>query len=1450
MPSKTRSGTTIQSDLADLARDPAFVAGTDRAHLTRVDATLGGIAAVVDLGQSVIRSDDFLSLNFSLINLDLVPPDGAGPATLQAREGKTGYIILRFPSQSISEEVFYQAPTSGIQDQDAHKPPPAPDKGNPPDDVLRPPPVRSRIANGSRAVFRFDAKALANMPPVPYTLQGILDACLHLPLSITANAARAPARRLVVGPLTGVLAKRQRAAFAKLSPGERARTLASTLRNLRVIQNEGPGSVHLLLRRAELRADALTMPADDPDVDVLSSSGSIAGTRRPAAHQSLHSPSAMAMYGVVGSAGLQITKVPPSWFLRPPAPTLPTATQTSLELPYRLILSPNETGRFVHASTSQTFAPTGSTPLWHTRLGYLDSKTGLITEGPNSGTQVRAVWMRMGPESVPSTFDPGVPKESTTPKPGIRPFRMTLDDRDRFNIVHESSNFRIPTGNQEPIDCDRLMLSALGGWLDLHGAWKVPDGLSVEEWVHQATQARDHYVKVVYKGYLCPFGHQVSLVKVSERKFHHDRPGNVAYLRQRTFIIVREPLRTFPTMNLSSSAAVVPGQPGTAYARYFHRQFPFSEVRCLTHVTPDLQNPAAQDVDGQGMLMFWPCDQPGAPFRFKFSAKDLDGHSITFDLPGIFIDNSLANPSGDPDRSIAEGHYLQVQKDWYAAAHAARRTATTNRQRVCLAPSGKPGDTTCELENIEFGVEVDQLRHDPVTQKGPLLYPSIWHAKAFLPSLTYLTGGQNGNPIQWNKAYAGRRKDFDKGEVFADILPGGPNLDFTSQGDRSGGFVQPNLMPSGISRLAGPIAGDVTAFNSGTFNGSDALKAINPLLFGCIPLNELLDLVHFDPGSIDKLPKFVSQAADALQDFISGLGQANDLLGQLESMATSAAKSALDQAIRLAFEQIKPQIQALDNTTAAIASQIDQVTTVGQALVDTLDDADIFKPPATALTTAAGNLQTALGNLLGAINLRIAQLPGSGLSTAVQNVVQQQLVPIRTRIAQVQAIIDDVKRIPDMVTPAQTLFNAVSDLLVPPEQLPDLLKDSGGFQTKIEAVGTALTGFQTAFDKINLFAGGIRGTVDKVASTLRAITDKAADITQLLSSLLGDEITVRFDWHPTIKPWPQPDNPTFGGLGTLFNPHDVDAFVVGVEAKVKKSTGEAKINVLCGLRAFDLILLGENNAFMKLVFEKIEFRADSSAKMDVDVKFDGIHFLGPLKFVESLKDLIPLDGFSDPPSLSVSEKGIDASFSMALPNLAVGVLNLSNLSLGAGFTVPFIGQPLSVRFNFCTRDQPFCLTVSMFGGGGFFGITIDPHGVQLMEAAFEFGAAIAVDFGVASGGVHVMAGIYFRIEQDKCQLTGYFRMGGEVSVLGIISVSIELYLALTYDGGTGKAKGEATLTISVSLFMFSVSASIHCERTFAGSNGDPSFAALMGPDAGPVTDDTQYPWRDYVNAFA
>ncbi len=67
-----------------------------------------------------------------------------------------------------------------------------------------------------------------------------------------------------------------------------------------------------------------------------------------------------------------------------------------------------------------------------------------------------------------------------------------------------------------------------------------------------------------------------------------------------------------------------------------------------------------------------------------------------------------------------------------------------------------------------------------------------------------------------------------------------------------------------------------------------------------------------------------------------------------------------------------------------------------------------------------------------------------------------------------------------------------------------------------------------------------------------------------------------------------------------------------------------------------------------------------------------------------------------------------------------------------------------MKFNFSEREHPFSLTVSMLGGGGFFAIgDLAPRASSEIEAALEFGAALAIDLGVASGSVEIKAGVYF-----------------------------------------------------------------------------------------------------------
>jgi hypothetical protein len=268
-------------------------------------------------------------------------------------------------------------------------------------------------------------------------------------------------------------------------------------------------------------------------------------------------------------------------------------------------------------------------------------------------------------------------------------------------------------------------------------------------------------------------------------------------------------------------------------------------------------------------------------------------------------------------------------------------------------------------------------------------------------------------------------------------------------------------------------------------------------------------------------------------------------------------------------------------------------------------------------------------------------------------------------------------------------------------------------------------------------------------------------------------------------------------------------------------------------------------------FDTFSFTSRSGEKPDVTVKLyetTPVEFRGDLRFVEELRKAIPPDLFGDGTSLDITPGGVRAGFAFALPPIAVGVFALKDVSLGAAVTLPFVdGKPV-FDFNVSTREHPFLLSVSIFGGGGFFRLQLDTAGMKELEAAFEFGVTASVDLGVAGGSVHMMAGIYFSLKRQEppstvlaARLGGYLRMGGSMKVLAIVTVTVEFNLTFVYDSATDKAYGRATLTIEVDVAFFSVSVELTVERAFGGQSGDPKFKETF--TSAPV-------WCKYAKAFA
>ena len=274
------------------------------------------------------------------------------------------------------------------------------------------------------------------------------------------------------------------------------------------------------------------------------------------------------------------------------------------------------------------------------------------------------------------------------------------------------------------------------------------------------------------------------------------------------------------------------------------------------------------------------------------------------------------------------------------------------------------------------------------------------------------------------------------------------------------------------------------------------------------------------------------------------------------------------------------------------------------------------------------------------------------------------------------------------------------------------------------------------------------------------------------------------------------------------------------------------------LTNFELLLFGKDNPYIAITFNSFTFDSKTGAKTSIQPDIDSVEFKGPLTFISELENLLSSLGG---PSISVSDGGIEASYSLALPDIGVGVFALQNLALSAGVNIPFDGTPVRVRFGLSSRDNPFILTIDLFGGGGFFSLGIGADGIELIEVSLEFGADLSIDLGVASGGVSIMAGVYFSLQTvptKEIQLTGFLRADGNLSVLGIITISMEFYLGLTYLD-PGKAYGTATISVSVSVLFVSVSVGVTMQKTIGGS-GDPDFKQAL----------TEKNWATYCEAFA
>jgi len=349
-----------------------------------------------------------------------------------------------------------------------------------------------------------------------------------------------------------------------------------------------------------------------------------------------------------------------------------------------------------------------------------------------------------------------------------------------------------------------------------------------------------------------------------------------------------------------------------------------------------------------------------------------------------------------------------------------------------------------------------------------------------------------------------------------------------------------------------------------------------------------------------------------------------------------------------------------------------------------------------------------------------------------------------------------------------------------------------------------------------------------------------------VSTPVPDGTETALTWRPKVKE-----------AAGLFTPSSPDCMTIVARSLVRTDGSPPTTQISGDINEFKVHAVG-SVALATVDFRRLRFGSVDGSKPNVDADVRGVQFHGILEFVNKLQNYLSAfsgsgqnspaakslakspavkslvnspatepDGSGGAGFVEVTTAGIKVGYMVTLPTIAVGVFSLENIGLGTSLAIPFDGQPARIRFTFAERERPFLLTVSLFGGGGFVGVSFGLDQFELFEAALEFGAKLALDIGVASGGVSAMAGVYLAIGANEGELTGYLRLNGELDIMGLISMAIEFYLGFTYDFNNKEVWGEASVTVEIDVLLFSGSVTLGpVKRRFAGGGGNnPNLAA-------------------------
>ena len=237
-------------------------------------------------------------------------------------------------------------------------------------------------------------------------------------------------------------------------------------------------------------------------------------------------------------------------------------------------------------------------------------------------------------------------------------------------------------------------------------------------------------------------------------------------------------------------------------------------------------------------------------------------------------------------------------------------------------------------------------------------------------------------------------------------------------------------------------------------------------------------------------------------------------------------------------------------------------------------------------------------------------------------------------------------------------------------------------------------------------------------------------------------------------------------------------------------------------------------SFIIVTIDSLTFTSHNGSKPDCHVAIREVTFGGDMGFVKSLADALdPATG----PFIELADGGITAGYRFTIDALPSSPgMTVMGLAIEVAINLPFDGSPARLIFGLADQQHPFLIAFGIYGGGGFLQLQIGLDGVKLLQGAFEFGLVSSITIGPLVGYGFIVAGIYFRIGGDKSIVCGFVHAHGHMDIFGIISLDVDLYVDICYEGG--KVQGHAEFSVHVSILFFSATYHMTAQYAFGGSS--------------------------------